>query len=139
MGTSKIRHIALFAREPAKVAKFYVDAFDMKIINADDPNGAHFLSDGYITLAVLPHNLKGQAPVGLNHFGFQVEDRDEACKRVTAAGGVEPAERPDDRGYAEFRAVDPEGNWFDISQHGFERVETNGERRANRMKAKTMV
>lgn len=129
MGKSKIRHIALFARDPAKVAKFYVDAFDMEIINAASPQGAHFLSDGYITLAVLPHNLKSQAPVGLNHFGFKVEDRVEACQRVEAASGVAPAERPDDRGYAEFRAVDPEGNWFDISQHGFERVETPAERR----------
>jgi hypothetical protein len=40
----------------------------------------------------------------------------------------EPRKRPADRPYAEQRALDPEGNMFDISQHGFQRVETESER-----------
>jgi hypothetical protein len=43
--------------------------------------------------------------------------------RYFAAGG-----RPSDRPFAEVRAADPEGNFFDISQHGFEMVETDADR-----------
>ena len=42
---------------------------------------------------------------------------------------VGPTDRPADRVYAEQRATDPEGNNFDISEHGFERPESSEERK----------
>jgi len=87
------------------------------------PDGQHcFVSDGYLTMALLKHTTEGSATVGLNHFGFTVESCDEIARRVAAYGLEAPTRRPADRPFAEFRAADPGGNFFDISQQGFEKV-----------------
>jgi catechol 2,3-dioxygenase-like lactoylglutathione lyase family enzyme len=130
MSKSKIRHIALIARDPAALAAYYQKVFDMKLIHRSKL-GAHFLSDGYLTMAIIQHRLTGSAPVGLNHFGFSVEDRAEVMERIKDYGLEEAKQRPDDRPYAEYRACDPEGNFFDISAHGFEEVD-NVETRATK-------
>jgi catechol 2,3-dioxygenase-like lactoylglutathione lyase family enzyme len=123
MAKPKIRHLALFARNPAKLADFYHDVFEMEIVHRS-PSGACFVTDGYLTLALLPHRLEAEAAVGLNHFGFHVEDREELSRRLVAAGTEEPKKRPSNRPFAEFRAVDPEGNWFDLSEHGYSEAKT---------------
>jgi catechol 2,3-dioxygenase-like lactoylglutathione lyase family enzyme len=128
MEKPKIRHLALFARDPEKVAKFYQRVFDMEIIRQNPSSGACFVTDGYITLAVLPHKLKGSSAVGLNHFGFKIDDMEKITQRIADEGLETPEKRPEDRPYAEQRACDPEGNMFDLSLHGFERVETGAER-----------
>lgn len=130
MAKPQIRHIALFARDPEQVAKFYERVFEMEIAHKNPASNAYFLTDGYISLAVLPHSTSREAAVGLNHFGFMVEDQDEIARRIADAGFEGPTKRPADRPYAETRACDPEGNMFDLSVHGFDRVETNGERAA---------
>ena len=116
MAKPKIRHLALFARDPKKLAEFYTSVFDMEI--AATNGRAYFLTDGYLMLALLPHRLEGEAAVGLNHFGFNLEDLEATKKKLAAFGLEEPKARPGDRPYAEFRAVDPEGNWFDLSEEG---------------------
>jgi catechol 2,3-dioxygenase-like lactoylglutathione lyase family enzyme len=126
MPTPKIRHLALFARDPQKLAKFYEDAFEMKIVH--DKNNAFFLTDGYLTVAILPATANGSALPGLNHFGFKVDNRDETMDQIVAAGSQKPLKRPADRPYAEYRGYDLEGNMFDVSQHGFEEVETGEDR-----------
>jgi predicted enzyme related to lactoylglutathione lyase len=126
MAKGKIRHLALFARNPEKLAKFYEDAFEMKRVH--DKNNAYFLTDGYLTVAILPSTVNGSTLPGLNHFGFKVEDREETMRQISAAGGEQPLKRPSDRPYAEYRGYDLEGNMFDISQHGFEEVETEDDR-----------
>lgn len=126
MPTPKIRHLALFARNPEKLAKFYEDAFEMKRVL--DKNNAYFLTDGYLTVAILPATASGSALPGLNHFGFKVDDREETMRQVVAAGAEKPLKRPADRPYAEYRGYDLEGNMFDVSQHGFEEVETESDR-----------
>jgi catechol 2,3-dioxygenase-like lactoylglutathione lyase family enzyme len=128
MEKPKIRHLALFARDPEKVAKFYQRVFDMEIIRQNPASGACFVSDGYLTLAVLPHKLKGSSAVGLNHFGFKIDDMERITQRIADEGLETPEKRPEDRPYAEQRACDPEGNMFDLSLHGFELVETGAER-----------
>jgi catechol 2,3-dioxygenase-like lactoylglutathione lyase family enzyme len=131
MPRPQIRHIALFADDTEELAKFYVDVFDMEIVHrSKNEGGAIFLSDGYITVAVLAHNADGQAVRGLNHFGFKVDSNAAIGEKITRAGWRAPRKRPADRPYAEQRALDPEGNMFDISEHGFERVETEGDRGA---------
>jgi catechol 2,3-dioxygenase-like lactoylglutathione lyase family enzyme len=116
MAKPKIRHLALFARDPKKLADFYTSVFDMEV--AATNGRAYFLTDGYLMLALLPHRLEGEAAVGLNHFGFNLENLEETRKKLAALGLVEPKARPGDRPYAEFRAADPEGNWFDLSEEG---------------------
>ncbi|HXP92286.1 MAG TPA: VOC family protein [Candidatus Binatia bacterium] len=120
MAKPKIRHIAIFARNPDELAKFYQDIFEMEVVYTKGPGKSHYLSDGYLTLAILPHKLEGSAMTGLNHFGFAVTDVEKLRKRIAAKGLEEPKRRPPDRAFAEFRAVDPEGNWFDLSEGGYE-------------------
>jgi catechol 2,3-dioxygenase-like lactoylglutathione lyase family enzyme len=127
MAKPKIRHIAVVARNPAAMAKYYQTVFDMELVH-QSKNGSCFVSDGYLTMAILPHRLTGSAPVGLNHFGFHVDGHEEITRRIKAYGLEEPKKRPDDRPYAEFRACDPEGNLFDISVHGYSEVEPEADR-----------
>jgi catechol 2,3-dioxygenase-like lactoylglutathione lyase family enzyme len=126
MATPKIRHLAIFARDPAKMARYYQTVFDMKLVHT--AGEACFVSDGYLTMAILKHRLDGSAPVGLNHFGFVVDSNDEIMRRTAEFGLEAPKKRPADRPFAEFRACDPEGNFFDVSQHGYDVVETEQDR-----------
>lgn len=127
MAKPKIRHLALFARDPKKLADFYTNVFEMEV--AASNGRAYFLTDGYLMLAILPHRLDGEAAVGLNHFGFNLEDLEETKRRLAAHGLETPLPRPGDRPYAEFRAVDPEGNWFDLSEEGLKDKEQVSRRR----------
>ncbi|HEY2554575.1 MAG TPA: VOC family protein [Candidatus Cybelea sp.] len=120
MARPKIRHIAIFARDPDALAKFYQEVLEMELVYTKGPGKSQYLSDGYLTMAILPHKLEGSAPTGLNHFGFSVTDTAEFRKRIAAKGLEEPKRRPPDRAFAEYRAVDPEGNWFDLSEGGYE-------------------
>ncbi|WP_327417478.1 VOC family protein [Streptomyces sp. NBC_01233] len=118
MTRPRIRHLALYASNPEALTGFYREKFGMEVIMSD-PDGNHFLSDGYLTLAVLKHQMAGEAPLGLNHFGFHLDDVDGTRTALTEAGLEEPALRASKRPYAEYRAIDPEGNWFDLSEHGY--------------------
>jgi predicted enzyme related to lactoylglutathione lyase len=132
MARPRIRHLAIMTRSPKKTAQFYQDVFDMEVLSQAPNDMAFFLSDGYLTLAILPHRLEGEASVGINHFGFEIEDL-EAVKKKLADFGVEmPRMRPAERPYAEYRACDPEGNQFDLSVHGFREVETGHDRAAKK-------
>ena len=91
---AKIRHIALTTANPSKVAEFYKEAFDMEEVRRSD-NGAVFLSDGYINLAILNHKTEKDADVGPNgpnydgihHIGFLVDDLDAATEKLNGVNG----------------------------------------------------
>lgn len=117
---AKIRHLAIVSTDPGKLADFYEKVFDMEVLHRAD-NGSVFMTDGYLNIALLLNKAEGK-PSGLNHFGFHVEDTAEITKRLEAAGVPAPAKRPADRHYAQFRAFDPDGNNFDLSENGFETV-----------------
>ncbi|OIK00950.1 DUF4440 domain-containing protein [Streptomyces sp. MUSC 14] len=117
-GRPKLRHLAIVARDPEKLAEFYSSVFAMELFHRD-PDGSCFLSDGCLSLALIKHRLDGETPVGMNHFGFHVEDTAATSEALVSAGTPKPAERFTDRPFAEYRAMDPEGNWFDLSEHGF--------------------
>src|SRR6195256_1989843 len=121
---SKIRHLAIKTKDPSKLAMFYGDVFDMKVLYTEK-SGAIYMSDGYLTLAILRN--RGEAtPSGINHFGFQVDDL-EAVEQNLAKWNEPMTERPSTRPFAEHRAMDPDGNLFDISVHGFDEVEMKAE------------
>src|SRR4051812_26534834 len=89
---ARIKHIALTTSDPAKAAAFYKEAFGLKEIRRS-PRGAVFLTDGYINLAILNHKTEKDADVGahgpnfdgLHHFGFEVEDIDQAATQLEHA------------------------------------------------------
>jgi catechol 2,3-dioxygenase-like lactoylglutathione lyase family enzyme len=114
----KIRHIAIRADDQRKVVQFYKDTFGMQEVRNDGDGRAMYLSDGYLTLAVLP----GRAGLanGIDHFGFQVDDIETVGQAAAKAGGAAKLEtRPRDGRYAEFRIQDPVGSQIDLSEAGW--------------------
>src|SRR6266511_5278521 len=93
---ARIKHIALTTKNPDQVAAFYKDGLGLKEIRRS-PSGAVFLTDGYINPAILNWKTEKDADVGANgpnyngihHFGFEVEDLDDASQRLDAVRSEE--------------------------------------------------
>jgi catechol 2,3-dioxygenase-like lactoylglutathione lyase family enzyme len=126
----KIRHIAFKSHNPARLAKFYSETLGLKIIHQQGTG--FYLSDGYLTVALLQSRPE-DSPPGFNHFGITVEDADAVGDAIVAHGLPKPTERPAKTPYAERRGMDPDGNLFDISEHGYEKVEHPPERAAKKV------
>lgn len=118
---ARIRHLAIKSADPERLAAFYAEAFGMEILHRA-PNGGVFVSDGYLTMALLK-SRPGDIPQGINHFGFQVDDARETSEKIQGMNLPAPTARPDTRPYAELRGMDPDGNLFDISEHGYSEIE----------------
>jgi len=132
---AKIKHIALTTQDPAKVAEFYKEAFGLQEIRRS-PNGAVFLTDGYINVAILNHKTEQDADVGANgpnyngihHIGFQVEDLQEACAklekvqgtRLTQKEGLDRAMGPRGPRNFEMKWAGPDGVVIDVSHTGWD-------------------
>jgi catechol 2,3-dioxygenase-like lactoylglutathione lyase family enzyme len=117
---AKIRHIVFHTTDVERLARFYVDVMGLKIVHRAK-NGGISLTDGYMNLSIHTNKIDGK-PSGFNHFGFQVEDNEEIVARCLELGYRAPLRRPGDRHYAEYRAIDPDGNNFDISENGYEEI-----------------
>jgi catechol 2,3-dioxygenase-like lactoylglutathione lyase family enzyme len=126
MARARIRHLAIKTVNPERLAKFYVDTFEMEIIHRSKSGGC-YLTDGYITLALLKCRPE-DTPPGINHFGFEVEDSAVVTDKLVSAGLPTPTQRPSTTPYAETRGMDLDGNLFDISEHGYAQVEYPAER-----------
>lgn len=116
---AKIRHLAIIAENPEKLAKFYEEVFEMKITGIGKM-GAYWLSDGMVELALIPHSQDTKRAKGINHFGFTFESREER-KAVIARlrkHNIEPFNPGPNRPYVEDAAVDVEGNRYDLSLAG---------------------
>ena len=135
---ARIRHIALTTKDPTQTAEFYKQAFGLKELRRSR-NGAVFLTDGYIHLAVLNHKDERSADMGahgpnfsgIHHFGFEVDDLGEACARLeeahaerltekTAAEAMADAEVRAGHANFEMKWSGPDGVVFDISHTGWE-------------------
>jgi catechol 2,3-dioxygenase-like lactoylglutathione lyase family enzyme len=132
---ARIRHIAMTTKEPAKVAEFYKSAFGLKELRRS-PNGAVFLTDGHINVAVL--NLKdnksadvgahGENFTGIHHFGFEVDDLDGAVKQLQLANAeqltgkdhVDTTMAAGGHANFEMKWSGPDGVVIDISHTGWE-------------------
>jgi catechol 2,3-dioxygenase-like lactoylglutathione lyase family enzyme len=133
----RIRHIALTTKDPEKVAAFYKEAFDMKEIRRSS-NGAVFLTDGYINLAILNFKTEKDSDVGahganfsgIHHFGFQVENLDEACEKLegvqgrqlTAKDNLDMAMASGSHRNFEMKWAGPDGVVLDISHTGWDGI-----------------
>jgi catechol 2,3-dioxygenase-like lactoylglutathione lyase family enzyme len=118
---AKIKHIGIISLDPARLAEFYEQVFDMTVLHRSK-SGAVYMTDGYMNIALLPNKAEGK-PNGLNHFGFHIDDQEEIAARLDKFGIAPPADRPADWPFAEKRATDPDGNNYDLSVHGFQAVE----------------
>ncbi len=93
-----ISHIALRTIDADAAATFYADVFGFATLNkgVDDPN--HYLSDGRVTLELIPWEItssEGTSIImpGMDHFGFRVESLD-ALKEDIEAVSANPHLRP---------------------------------------------
>jgi len=125
---AKIRHIAIKADDPGKLARFYEETFDMKVLKRSE-RGAIYMTDGYMNLALLP--VRENQKARIDHFGFVVDSIDEVAGRLERNGHHRPKVRPNNPPYAEERTVDPEGNEIDLSEHGFQEEEYQEDRAAS--------
>jgi len=125
---AKLRHIAMSVPDPAAAAKFYCNAFEMKVVGETDSPLATglYLSDGTVCLALLKYKADEWAGMDkdarcINHIGFWVDDLDEQSKRIKEAGGAFFRELPleKDSLYYEMKFRDPNGIILDISHNGW--------------------
>jgi lactoylglutathione lyase len=113
---AKLRHLALIVPDPEKAAKFFEDAFEMKV--AGKARRGLYVSDGVMNVALLKQ--EGDEKVGIYHFGMWVDDLDEAEKKVVNAGGSYLAGRPTSaQSYYEAKYKDPLGIVFDLTHTGW--------------------
>jgi hypothetical protein len=133
-----IKHIALRAVDPAGLAKFYRNVFELTEMEkpADDPN--FYLSDGTVVFVIMPWNIMDYAGTGierpaLDHVGFKVESVEtlstelQRVKRERAALAPNPiGEEAGPEGEArlklfakcplgQFHMSDPDGVLIDVS------------------------
>ena len=64
-----IRHLAIVTLDPERLAKFYEETFEMTRLSGKGVPGstAVYMTDGYITLALLPNKADGK-PTGFEPF-----------------------------------------------------------------------
>lgn len=120
---ARIRHIAIMTADTRKLADFYKQTFDLVEVWARPvDNGAVYLSDGYINLAILPARSAdgASAPERIDHFGFEVDDVDAMAQRALENGGAQGRTAvPNDGRFAEGFIRDPIGQRVDLSKAGW--------------------
>ena len=89
---AKIRHISCRAEDVDAMAKFFVDAFGLTMVQKRKDNSID-LSDGSVNISILPLAANRSRRAGLDHIGFSEEDDQEQIRRVEAAGAVKESTR----------------------------------------------
>jgi catechol 2,3-dioxygenase-like lactoylglutathione lyase family enzyme len=130
-----IKHMAMCTNNNRRLARFYQLILGMEEVWNVQENSPYpfYVSDGYFNLNCLqiyPALAEEKREIGINHYGFKVEDVTEIQRRL---GELDPpirlASRPQDGRYVEFRIKDPDGNGVDITEKGW------GSERAQRLPA----
>ncbi|HEY1373003.1 MAG TPA: VOC family protein, partial [Candidatus Binatia bacterium] len=115
---AKLVHIAVRSAEPRTLADFYKRAFGLREVLSN--RKAVDLWDGYLFLAINPPTANGR--MGLNHFGFLVENVDALRPVLERAGASRVDARPAGRSFTDWRVHDPEGNPIDLSSRGYDTI-----------------
>jgi len=82
-----ISHFALRARQADRMAEFYADVFELEARNVPGETGSHHLTDGRVTLAILPWKISAFDGAGIeqpamDHIGFRVPSLDAFKKNL---------------------------------------------------------
>jgi len=134
---TRFSHFALRAREARRLADFYVDVFELEARNAPAEEGGYHLTDGRMTLAILPWKISsfdgaGIEQPGMDHIGFRVPALDafKAHLGKVARSNICLAPKPidfDSEGAARlallqkcprggFALADPDGTLIDVDE-----------------------
>ena len=128
----KLNHIASITLDAQIVGKFYATIFDMSFEHRASRNGCTATArEGYVGLnfnTVMPGR---PGPIGLDHFGIEVEDIEESFAMAEKKyPTVEWVKRSGARPYAQVGIHDPDGQVVDINQKNMNtaisEVKTNG-------------
>ncbi len=130
---AKIKHIAIRTPDPEKTADFCKEVFGLEEVGL--AGSGVYLSDGHINLAILkskeqcmgesPRDVPGYA--GIDHLGFMVDDVDETCQKLEAAGAKSTMDRVDlrhtpntgPRSFYEIKYRGPDNQVIDITEMGW--------------------
>ena len=80
----KLRHVALYADDIEKTARFYEQAFGLERVLQREH--VITLSDGVVSLAIADMRVSRTGRKGLDHIGFLVEDMDTAAATLESLG-----------------------------------------------------
>jgi catechol 2,3-dioxygenase-like lactoylglutathione lyase family enzyme len=135
-GLPAIRHVAISVPNNDEMLGFYQAVFGFReprssVRSRERGSQSRFAADGSTALAILRYPVDqdvDQAPPGgwparhfregLNHIGFLVNDIEGFLARLPESS---VSKRPAARPMTEYRALDPEANEIDVSQHkGYE-------------------
>ncbi len=125
---ARIKHIAIRTMDPERTATFYCEVFGLKRVGLG--RSGVYLSDGYINVAILksrPEKEAGNGRIGIEHFGFQVDDVDATLCKFNQFGGKPLTERVDvtptdaslAQSYYEIKCVGPDDQIVDVSGSGW--------------------
>jgi catechol 2,3-dioxygenase-like lactoylglutathione lyase family enzyme len=138
-GWAQDRYFNKFAiRTPnaEQCAEFYADVFELQALNRENAAPGYHLSDGRVTLSILPWSIAvfdGMSikRPGPDHLGFHVENLDSFKAHVAEVAGANPYLAPVPLGGSpesetrrrffakhatgKWQMSDPDGNWIDIT------------------------
>ena len=124
-------------RDAKRVADFYVDIFELEARNLPSEEDGYFLTDGRMTMSILPwkissFNGSGIEQPGMDHIGFRVADIDAFNKNLAALAKANIALAPkpidfDSEGEARLallkkcplgsvQLADPDGTLIDVAE-----------------------
>jgi catechol 2,3-dioxygenase-like lactoylglutathione lyase family enzyme len=110
---AKIRHIAYRATDVDAMAKFFVEAMGMTLIQKRK-NNAIDLSDGSVNITVLPLAAGSGGNAGIDHIGFTTDNDQEQFKLLEAAGAEKAGAVNLGTAYYEDKFRGPEGIIVDV-------------------------
>jgi catechol 2,3-dioxygenase-like lactoylglutathione lyase family enzyme len=132
-----ISHFALRARESERMADFYADVFELERRNVAGESGSHHLTDGRVTLSILPWTISafngaGIEQPGMDHIGFRVKSLDAFKKNLAEverqnlqlrakpidfdSEGVARLKLLQKCAHGSFQLADPDGTLIDVAE-----------------------
>src|SRR5437879_3086266 len=105
-----ISHVAMRTMRPDEMAKFYIDVLQLSEQNAKPGDPNHYLTDGKMTLMIMPWRIKNYLgtsilPTGMDPIGFTVESLAQLTEDVDELVGVNPVMNPSPLGKGKERGV----------------------------------
>ncbi len=94
-----INHVALRTMNPDLMAEFYHNVFELALINRKEGDPNYYLSDGHVTLEIMPwdildYDATGIITQGMDHIGFKVESVEQVKKDVAQIAADNPRLAP---------------------------------------------
>jgi len=138
-GWSQDRYLNKFAIRTVNAdscAEFYRDVFELEPVEGKSNASGHYLTDGRVTLAVLPWEISmfegmGIKRPGPDHIGFKVENLDSFKEHLAMVAGKNPYLAPVPLGGSKesdvrkelfqstaggkYQMTDPAGTWIDVT------------------------